>query len=112
MTKQELENYLLNFLKEMHEYKYFEEYIKKCGNDIDKAIKLVFTDYADTFSIWGGFSGPDTPVVEYALRGPSGYMKIWSPENKYQYKPPDLVLNIKGIFALIRAGENKQPSLL
>lgn len=109
-TRQELENVALNILKRCHEYPVIVEGLKRCNNDIDATINLVYKENG-WFNIFGGAYGRGNYDYEMSLLK-SGYFKLWEPENEgIMTRKVDLTLNIKQIFTLIRNGESKQLSL-
>ena len=109
-TRQELENIALNILKRHWEYPIIVEGLKRCSNDVDATIRLVYKENSG-FNIFSGACGRGDFDHEMSLLK-SGYFKLWEPENEnIMTRKVDLTLNIKEIFMLIRNGENKQLNL-
>ena len=71
--------------------------LKACNYNIDLAINLVMKDGPiDEYS--GSYC---ESAVECQL-SKSGYLRGWYPENRFSQKKPDIELNIREIFMLVR----------
>lgn len=106
MTKQELHQVVLEYLKNhvqnQYIYKQIQTALERASNAIDKAIEIYY-DMGN--SEWGGFGSLEMPDVECRLTNRSeGNIKVWDVGNN-DWDNPDVTLSNEDVFRLVRDGK-------